>query len=60
MRRSRLPAAEREVVGLIFYHGWTQVQVAEMLGITERTVRRYWQRSLAKLKYSLKGEPPGL
>jgi RNA polymerase sigma factor (sigma-70 family) len=37
-----LPALEREVVGLVFYHGWTQAQVAELLGVCERTVRRYW------------------
>lgn len=45
----KLPAAEREVVGLIFYHGWTQAQVAELFGVTVRTVQRYWQAALVRL-----------
>jgi hypothetical protein len=27
---ARLPAQGREVVGLFFYHGWTQPAVAEL------------------------------
>ena len=45
-----LPVEEREVVGLIFYHGWTQVQVAELFGISDRTVRRHWREALQKLR----------
>jgi RNA polymerase sigma-70 factor (ECF subfamily) len=45
-----LPVAEREVVGLIFYHGWTQRDVAALLQIHERTVRRRWESSLRKLR----------
>jgi RNA polymerase sigma-70 factor (ECF subfamily) len=45
----QLPAEEREVVSLVFYHGWKQVQVAEFLGIGERTVRRRWQAAMARL-----------
>jgi RNA polymerase sigma factor (sigma-70 family) len=45
-----LPAEEREVVGLVFYHGWTQVQVAELFGVTVRTVQRYWQAALVQLR----------
>jgi RNA polymerase sigma-70 factor (ECF subfamily) len=44
-----LPAEEREVVGLIFYHGWTQVAVAGLLQLAERTVRRRWESALLKL-----------
>ena len=44
-----LPAEEREVVGLVHYHGWTQAQIAELFGVTERTVRRWWQSALLKL-----------
>jgi RNA polymerase sigma factor (sigma-70 family) len=45
----RLPADEREVVGLIFYHGWTQVEVAEVCGVDVRTVRRRWEFALVQL-----------
>jgi RNA polymerase sigma-70 factor (ECF subfamily) len=45
----RLPGDEREVVGLVFYHGWTQVQIADLLGVTERTVRRHWQSACLRL-----------
>jgi RNA polymerase sigma-70 factor (ECF subfamily) len=49
----RLPKEEREVVGLIYYHGWTQTQVAELLRIGERTVRRRWEAALVKLHQAL-------
>jgi RNA polymerase sigma-70 factor (ECF subfamily) len=45
----RLPADEREVVGLMFYHGWTQAQIAELLQVNERTVRRRWQSACLRL-----------
>jgi RNA polymerase sigma-70 factor (ECF subfamily) len=47
---ANLPPREREVVALIFYHGWTQAQVAELLSISERTVRRIWDAALLKLR----------
>jgi RNA polymerase sigma factor (sigma-70 family) len=50
----RLPAEEREVVGLVFYHGWTQADVAELFGVSERTVRRRWEAALVKLHSVLK------
>jgi RNA polymerase sigma-70 factor (ECF subfamily) len=34
---------EREVVSLIFYHGWTQAEVAQLFQTSERTIRRRWQ-----------------
>lgn len=46
----KLPDVEREVIGLIVYHGWTQVQVAELFGVTDRTVRTWWQLALLKLR----------
>jgi RNA polymerase sigma-70 factor (ECF subfamily) len=45
----RLPTAEREVVALVFYHGWAQAQVAELLQVDERTVRRRWQAACLRL-----------
>jgi RNA polymerase sigma-70 factor (ECF subfamily) len=46
---SQLPAEQREVVGLVFYHGWTHAQVAELLGMSERTARRHWRRALDRV-----------
>jgi RNA polymerase sigma factor (sigma-70 family) len=52
----RLPAEEREVVSLVFYHGWTQAQVAEQLGVTVRTVQRRWQAALLTLHDLLRAD----
>lgn len=49
----RLPTEEREVVGLVFYHGWTQQQVAELLGVSDRQVRRYWTSACTTLHRTL-------
>jgi RNA polymerase sigma-70 factor (ECF subfamily) len=54
----RLPVEEREVVGLIFYHGWTQAQIAELFGVDERTVRRRWCSASLKLNDALGGRLP--
>ncbi|QJW99892.1 RNA polymerase sigma factor [Frigoriglobus tundricola] len=45
-----LPTEEREVVGLVFYHGWKQVQIADLFGVDERTIRRRWARAVARLR----------
>ncbi len=50
---ARLPVEEREVVSLVFYHGWTQGEVAELVGTTERTVRRHWKAAMLKLNHIL-------
>jgi RNA polymerase sigma factor (sigma-70 family) len=49
-----LPVAEREVVGLIHYHGWTQAEVAALFQVTERTVRHRYDAARAKLRHLLK------
>ncbi|HKI19911.1 MAG TPA: sigma-70 family RNA polymerase sigma factor [Isosphaeraceae bacterium] len=49
-----LPVREREVVGLVFYHGWTQVQVAELFQVDVRTVRRWWESALVRLRRVMK------
>jgi RNA polymerase sigma-70 factor (ECF subfamily) len=43
-----LPEKEREVVDLLYFHGLTQPETAALLGVAERTVRRYW--TIAKIK----------
>jgi RNA polymerase sigma-70 factor (ECF subfamily) len=50
---TRLPAQEREIVGLIYYHGWSQAQVAELFQVHVRTVRRWWESALVKLHREL-------
>ncbi len=45
----RLPPPENEVMGLAFYHGMTQAQMAELLEVDERTVRRRWQSACLRL-----------
>jgi RNA polymerase sigma factor (sigma-70 family) len=56
----QLPADEREVVGLRYYHGWTQDQVAELLQVDVRTVRNRWQSACRKLHALLGGQLPSL
>jgi RNA polymerase sigma-70 factor (ECF subfamily) len=46
---ARLPGEQREVVGLIYYHGWTQAEVAEHLGMAKRTVQRHWAAAMLAL-----------
>jgi RNA polymerase sigma-70 factor (ECF subfamily) len=53
-----LPAEEREVVGLTFYHGLTRRQIALLLGVSERTVYRWWSRACLLLNERLRGQFP--
>jgi len=46
----RLPLEEREVLSLVFYHGWTQQRIAELFQVDERTIRRRWSAACARLK----------
>jgi RNA polymerase sigma factor (sigma-70 family) len=55
----QLPSEQREVIGLTFYHGWTQAQIAELFQVDERTVRRRWQAACEALKRALGGQLPG-
>jgi RNA polymerase sigma factor (sigma-70 family) len=55
---AQLPTAEREVVDLRFYHGWTHDRIAELLGLDKRTVRRRWQSACIRLKNQLGDEMP--
>jgi RNA polymerase sigma-70 factor (ECF subfamily) len=55
----RLPADRREVFGLTFYHGWTQTQIAELLGVSDRQVRRLWIDACLRLKESVGNLPTG-
>lgn len=50
----RLPIEEREVVDLIYYHGWTQAEAAEQLHVSKRSVQRHWSAAMLKLHELLK------
>lgn len=54
-----LPDDEREVFGLIFYHGMTQEDAADVLGVAVRTVQRRWQTAMLALHKVRNGEAPG-
>jgi RNA polymerase sigma-70 factor (ECF subfamily) len=53
-----LPAEEREVVDLLWYHGMTQNEVAALLNVSVRTVRRRWQAARLRLAEALGAELP--
>lgn len=54
-----LPLEQREVIGLAFYHGWTQAQIANLFQVDERTIRRRWQAACLALNDALGGQLPG-
>jgi RNA polymerase sigma factor (sigma-70 family) len=54
----QLPIEEQEVVGLTFYNGWTQAQIADLFGVDERTVRRRWRSACLTLSEALGGRFP--
>lgn len=55
----RLPAELREVFSYTFYHGWTQPQIAELLGMSDRQVRRLWVEACLRLKAAIGDLPAG-
>jgi RNA polymerase sigma-70 factor (ECF subfamily) len=55
----RLPPELRQVFSCTFYHGWTQGQIAELLGISDRQVRRHWVEACLRLKEAVGTLPAG-
>ena len=53
-----LPEEKRQVVEMIWYHGLTQNETAQQLGISERTVKRRWQAIRLSLHQFLQTEFP--
>ena len=49
--------ARGEVFSYRFYHGWTQTQMAELLGVSDRQVRRWWIEACLRLKESVGNLP---
>ena len=56
----QLPVDEREVIGLTFYHGWSQIEIATLLQTSDRQVRRIWQDAIRHLNKALGGQTPDL
>jgi RNA polymerase sigma factor (sigma-70 family) len=54
----QLSIKERETVGLLFYHNWKQADAAKLLQVNEKTIRRWWQSALRKLRHVLQEESP--
>lgn len=54
----KLPTEERDVIGLVFYHGWTQEEVAQLFDVNERTIRRRWTSACQRLHQMLHGRLP--
>jgi len=52
-----LPMEEREVFSLTFYHRWKQAQIAELLGISDRQVRRLWADACNRLRTAVGAMP---
>ncbi len=46
----KLPAEEREAVGLTYYHGWGQQKIADLFGVSVRTVQRWLEGATEKLR----------
>ena len=53
-----LPDEEREVFDLLWYQGLNQAEAAELLGVSERTIKRRWQSARLRLHEVLHGEMP--
>jgi len=52
-----LPVEEREVFDLLYYEGLEQLEAAGVLGISERTIRKRWNRAKLLLSGELADEP---
>jgi RNA polymerase sigma factor (sigma-70 family) len=53
-----LPETLREVFDLLFYQGLSQAEAAQVLNVSERTVKRHWQSARLSLHAALGGALP--
>src|SRR5262245_56428299 len=53
-----LPDEERAVFDLLWYQGLSQAEAAELLNVSERTIKRRWQAARLRLHEALGGEVP--
>lgn len=56
-RLAELDARQARIVEMMFFGGLTEEEVAEVLGISVRTVRRDWKVARAWLQVQLRGTP---
>jgi RNA polymerase sigma-70 factor (ECF subfamily) len=54
----RLPAEEKEVFDLLWYQELSQAEAAELLRVSERTIKRRWASARLMLHEALKGRLP--
>ncbi len=54
----RLPDSLRDVFALTFYQGYTQAEIAEVLGVSSRQVRRFWSDACLRLNEIVEGNLP--
>jgi RNA polymerase sigma-70 factor (ECF subfamily) len=54
---ARLPPEEREAIGLSYYHGWGQAEIAELYQVSVRTVRRWQASAVERLRDAGLSEP---
>ena len=45
-----LPVEQRETIGLTYYHGWTQSEIAHLFNVNVRTVQRWYADGVAALR----------
>jgi len=54
----RLPDEDRGLIELGFYEGLAKDEIARILGVDERTIRRWWNRATRRLAEQLGDEVP--
>jgi RNA polymerase sigma factor (sigma-70 family) len=59
-KAAELPAAQREVFDLLWYGGLSQQEVAQELGLSERTIQLRWLKAKVLLGSVFEGMIPGL
>lgn len=60
IRLGRLEPRLAEVVELRFFGGYTEEQAADLLGLTDRTIRRDWMKAKAWLHRAMSASSPSL
>ena len=55
----KLPDEQREVTELLFYHELEQSEAAQLMGVSVRTIKRYWRDAKLSLYETFDGELPG-
>jgi RNA polymerase sigma factor (sigma-70 family) len=49
----QLPSEQREVMSLVYYHGWQQAEIAMLFQISVKSVQRWHQKAVANLREQL-------